>query len=191
MYQKYFTEALVLSHRERGEADRVFTLYTREFGLVHARASSVRSGASKMRYGLQTFSRVSAALVKGKRGWRIAGVSHLHGTQGSDPKGVRAFGRLSTLIERLVGGEEEHAYLFSVLSEAHASLLQTECPAAPSIELVCAARILYALGYLSPEATESALFTHAAYADEHLQQVEARRDTILASVNRAIAAAQL
>ena len=191
MYQKYFTEALVLSHRERGEADRVFTLYTRDFGLLRARASGVRNGASKMRHGLQTFSRVNAALVKGRRGWRMAGISHIRGTQGSDQKGVRAFARLSALIERLVGGEEEHTYLFSVLSEAHASLLQRECPAAPCIELVCAARILYALGYLSPEATESALFTHAAYADEHLRHAEARRDTILASVNRAIAAAQL
>ncbi|KKW47559.1 MAG: repair protein RecO protein, partial [Candidatus Kaiserbacteria bacterium GW2011_GWA2_58_9] len=73
MYQKYHTEALVLGNRERGENDRVFTLYTEEFGLVRARASAVRTEASRMRYALQNYSRARVALVRGKRGWRIGG----------------------------------------------------------------------------------------------------------------------
>src|SRR5665213_2708544 len=71
MYQKYHTEALVLGSRESGEADKVFALFTRDFGLVRARASSVRSESSKMRYALQKYSRASISLVRGKRGWRI------------------------------------------------------------------------------------------------------------------------
>lgn len=191
MYQKYFTEALVLSSREVGEADRVYTLYTRDFGLVRARATSVRVAHSKMRYALQNLSLAHLALVRGKRGWRIAGATALHGVSGADRVGVRALARVATLVERLVVGEEEHLYLFDVLKEAHQSLLQKECPAASSIELVCAARILYALGYLSPEAAESALFTHAAYVSEELSVVEERRGALLDSVNRALAAAQL
>ena len=53
MYQKYHTEALVLGSREQGEADKVFALYTKDFGLVRARASAVRREYSRMRYGLQ------------------------------------------------------------------------------------------------------------------------------------------
>jgi recombinational DNA repair protein (RecF pathway) len=51
MYQKYHTEAIVLGSIERGEADRTIALMTRDFGLVRARASAVRSETSKMRYG--------------------------------------------------------------------------------------------------------------------------------------------
>lgn len=191
MYQKYFTEALVLSHREYGEADRIYTLYTREFGLVRARASSVRSAHSKMRYGLQSLSCAHVALVRGKRGWRLAGAAETRGLVGASQLGIRTFARVASLVERLVHGEEEHAYLYTALYEAHSSLLAPSCPAAPSIELVCAARMLFALGYLSPEATESALFTHTLYVPEELTAVEERRGALLESVNRALAAAQL
>ena len=77
MYQKYQTEALVLGSRERGEADRVFALYTRDFGLVWARASGVRRENSKMRYALQSYCYIQTGLVRGKRGWRLAGGSAL------------------------------------------------------------------------------------------------------------------
>lgn len=191
MYQKYFTEALVLSHRDRGEAHRVFSLYTKEFGLIFARASAVRLPSSKMRHGLQLFSRAHVALIRGKRGWRLAGVSDAHGVRVQDIEGLRAFARISALVERLVIGEEKQEYLFSVLREAHTSLTQVASNTTASIELVCAARVLFALGYLSPAAHEEALFSHTTYGSEHVQHVEEHRDTILASVNRAIAAAQL
>ena len=47
MYQKYHTNALVLGSRERGEADRIFVLYTKDFGLVRARASAARAGRAR------------------------------------------------------------------------------------------------------------------------------------------------
>ena len=49
MYQKYQTEAIVLANREMGENDRVLALYTKDFGLVKARASAIRSEKSKAR----------------------------------------------------------------------------------------------------------------------------------------------
>ena len=72
MYQKYNTEALVLGSRETGESDRVYALFTKDFGLVRARASSVRSEKSLMRYALQNYSRANVSLVRGG-GWRAAG----------------------------------------------------------------------------------------------------------------------
>ena len=59
------------------------------------------------------------------------------------------------------------------------------------IEIVCVARVLYALGYLSTEALETALFTHTAYDREHVLEAEAKRDQILSSINKAIAETHL
>ena len=67
MYQKYNTEALVLGSRETGESDRVYALFTKDFGLVRARASSVRSEKSLMRYALQNYSRANVSLVRAAR----------------------------------------------------------------------------------------------------------------------------
>jgi recombinational DNA repair protein (RecF pathway) len=74
-YEKYTTEAMVLTQVPRGEHDKVYALYTRDFGLVYARASAVRAEKSKMRYALQSHAHARVSLVRGSRGWRAAGAS--------------------------------------------------------------------------------------------------------------------
>lgn len=191
MYQKYQTDALVLGSRENGEADRTITLFTRDFGLVRGRGISLRSEKSKMRYSLQDYSRAHVSLVRGKNGWRLAGASALGGSIGADPKAVSAFARIAELVMRLVAGEEANGYLFEVLREAHGAFMQADCRASATIELVCVARVLYALGYISTEALGTALFTHTAYTDIHLQEAETVRNELLSSINRAISETHL
>ena len=190
MYKKYHTDALVLKSREHGEADRVLVLYTKDFGLVWARSSAVRTEASRMRYSLQNYTRANVSLVRGKRGWRVAGAISLQG--GSDKiECISTFARIAELAMRLVAGEEENPYLFAALAEAHNALMQGDCPERATIEVVCVARILYALGYLSAEALGTALFTHTAYASEHLHEAEAVREELLSQINRAISETHL
>jgi|SRR5665213_1304925 len=190
MYQKYNTDALVLGSRELAEADKVFALYTKDFGLVRARASSIRSEHSKMRYALQKFSRANVSLVRGKRGWRAAGAASQKNASGT-VQSISAFARISELVLRLVHGEERNEYLFAALAEAHDALTQEQCDVWATIEIVCVARILYALGYISNEALSTALFTHTAYTGESLLEAETMKDKLLTSINKAIAETQL
>ena len=190
MYQKYHTEALVLGSRESGEADRTMLLFTRDFGLVRARASAVRSERSKMRYALQSYTFSTVSLVKGKRGWRVAGATAQKIATG-DVRGVATFGRIAELVLRLVHGEEVSAYIFEALLEAHRALMQEKADTFGMIEIVCVARILFALGYISDEALKTALFTHTAYTGESLLEAETMKDKLLSSINRAIAETQL
>src|ERR1700722_9334835 len=159
MYQKYQTDALVLKSYDQGEADKSFALFTHDFGLIRARASAVRTEKSKMRFSLQNYSRANVGLVGGKRGWRLAGASCAQSAS-APVTSVAAFARISELVLRLVQGEEQNEYLFAALSEAHEALMQKEFTLWPTIEIVCVARVLYALGYLSNEALETTLFTH-------------------------------
>lgn len=190
MYEKYQTEALVLGNRELGEADRMIVFFTRDFGLVRARASSIRAEYSKMRYAVQDYARAEVSLVKGKRGWRLAGATALKSATGSR-KCISTFARIAELTIRLVHGEEQNDYLFAVLAEAHEALMREDVEASATIEIVCVARVLYALGYLSTEALETALFTHTAYEHEHVLEAETKRDQILSSINKAIAETHL
>ncbi|MBI2610584.1 recombination protein O N-terminal domain-containing protein [Candidatus Kaiserbacteria bacterium] len=189
MYQKYHTEALVLGSREWGEADRVFALYTKDFGLVRARASAVRAERSRMRYALQHYSRAHVALVYGKHGWRIGGAISLD-ERGTLEAAV-TFARTARLVLRLVAGEEKNDYLFAALSEARSALTRSAREAYAAIEVVCVARVLFALGYLSPEALQTTLFTHAAYSLRDLAEAAAIREKLLTSINRAIAETHL
>lgn len=207
MYQKYHTDALVLGSREQGEADKVFALFTKDFGLVRARASSVRSEKSKMRYAMQKYARANVSLVKGKRGWRAAGATAVKGASG-DVRGITTFARISELVLRLVHGEEKNEYLFETLAEAHQALMthvgsqtsdisssssneERQTSVIPTVELVCVARTLFALGYISNEALSMALFTHTAYTGESLLEAETMKDKLLVSINKAIAETHL
>ena len=190
MYQKYHTDALVLGSREVGEADRALALYTRDFGLVWARATGVRKESSKMRYALQSYARANVSLVRGKHGWRAAGAS-CQGIALMDAAGLAVFARIAQLVVRLVAGEERNEYLFDALVEAHTSLGSADADMLPTIEIVCVARVLYALGYLSAEALQTALFSHTAYGIDHLREAETVRDDLLLSINRALSETHL
>jgi len=61
----------------------------------------------------------------------------------------------------------------------------------PVVEIVCVARMLYALGYISNEALQTALFTHTAYTGESLLEAETMKDKLLSSINKALTEAQL
>lgn len=200
MYQKYHTEALVLGSYELGEADRNIVLFTKDFGLVRARASAVRTESSKMRYALQSYTHANVSLVKGKRGWRVAGATALRTAVG-DPLGVATFARIAELSVRMLAGQEQNEYLFAALTEAHSALMQPAVAAYGMIEIVCVARMLYSLGYISNEAMQTApartavwsggLFTHTAYTGESLLEAETMKDKLLTSINKAIAETHL
>jgi hypothetical protein len=128
--------------------------------------------------------------VKGKRGWRAAGAAATKNAFG-DVRGVSTFARISELVLRLIHGEEKNEYLFAALAEAHGALMVQTCDAWAMIELVCVARVLFALGYISNEALSMALFTHTAYTGESLLEAETMKDKLLTSINKAIAETQL
>lgn len=188
-YQKYQTETLVLGTFVLGEADRTCTLYTEAFGLVRARAAGVRKEASKMRAAIQNGSHAYVALVRGKAGWRLAGATAT-GMHMKDPASIRAFARLSLLVERLVVHEERNEELFLMLVSAHEAL-RAAPERSPVIELLSVARALHLLGYLSPESLGTALFTHMLFDDVQLDEASSLGPALLDTVNHALSETQL
>lgn len=165
----------------------MYQLYTRMFGMVHARAVSVREERSRLRYSLPHYARAEVSLVRGKAGWRIAGCTPVSSLKGAQ---MEVFARVARLVERLVRGEEHNEYLFHSLAEAHTRLLEKDVRT-ETVELVCAARVLFALGYIAAPSLNTSLFSHTAYDVAHLEEADVFREEILVSINRAIVEAQL
>lgn len=189
MYQKYSTDCIVVGSREYGESDRTVALYTRDFGLIWARASAARTDRSKMRYALIHYGMARVSLVRGARGWRVAGAIALQKLGGTIEQ-QRVFARAVALLMRLVIGEERDEYVCDTLFEAHRSL---SCSADDPIlvELITVSRILYALGYLSPEAVGTTLFTHTILAEHVFCEARIAQPMLLDSINRALAETHL
>lgn len=152
-YQTYTTDALVIGSENRLTADRIVALFTRDAGLVHARAVSVRREQSKLRYGLQDFSLGQVSLVRGKAGWRITGAERANNLYFSvSNRRVRgALLRVLKLVRRLVRGEETHAALYDILIDGLVTLSACREDEIVRGERLLSLRILAALGYVSPE----------------------------------------
>jgi recombinational DNA repair protein (RecF pathway) len=108
--EKYTTEAIVIEHFDQGEHDRVYKLFTKDFGLVMAHAKSVRKLESKLRAHLLPRTVSVVTLVQGRDVWRLVGAQE------------RAqYGRTAEevvhLVRRLIRGEGAHKALYGRLTE--------------------------------------------------------------------------
>lgn len=190
MYAKYHTEAIVLGSVPSGEADMRVTLYTREFGLIRARASAARRESSRMRYALQSLSYARVSLIRGGTGWRVAGALALHSCKDAERDAAQSFARVTRLVLRLVGGEEKNVPLFEFLLKAQ-NVFFSQHTSPALVELICVAHLLHLLGYLSIDALGVASTLETVFAPDTLNDVALRKDMLLISVNRALSETHL
>jgi DNA repair protein RecO (recombination protein O) len=64
--RSFRVEAVVLRHRDHGEADRILTLFSRQRGKLHAIAKGVRKLRSRKAGHLEPFTRVTLQLARGR-----------------------------------------------------------------------------------------------------------------------------
>ncbi len=136
-YEIYTTRGIVLSERPVKEADRIYSILTRDFGLVRARALGVRKESSKLRGNLEPVSLSSVSLVRGREYWRATSAEFLKSIPFSP-----FIARPLALLEKLVQGESANPELFDAVEAALASDFDEES------EIRLVASILFHLGYL-------------------------------------------
>lgn len=171
-YAVYTTRAFVLGSAPSGEASKLYSLYTEEFGLVRAKAQGVRLLASKLRYNIDDYAFATFSLVKGKEVWRVTGAEKA----ASGPALAKARARVLSVARRLVQGEERSRETFAALLPLADDAAKPED--ADAIELLAIVRLLAALGYL-PE------------RDLSLDDVRAKRRELVAEANAALRETQL
>lgn len=140
-YTIHTTESLVLSYRPLREADRVYSIMTRELGLVRATATGVRKDSSKLRGALEPFSLSSVSLVRGKEYWKATSASVL-----KKVPSVPEIARPLALLEKLVQGEAPNPELFDAIKGIVLSSHGYDM-----FEIHFVATILFHLGYLKEE----------------------------------------
>lgn len=112
-YHIYTTEAVILKKRDYGEADRVFSFYTKDFGRVEVKAQGVRYLKSKLRYHLTNPSLLKISFVDtSNEYYRLVGVEELESF-----KNVKS-ARFLNLLERLVQGQQKDEKIWKDLVQA-------------------------------------------------------------------------
>ena len=66
MSRNYKTEAIILSRKNYSEADRILTLYSKNFGKIYTIAKGIRRPSSRKRGSLEIFSHITFSASRGK-----------------------------------------------------------------------------------------------------------------------------
>lgn len=120
-------EAIVLKRKNVGEADRLLTIFTREYGKMQIKAVGVRKIASKRASHIELLNKVSCTLYKGK-GMPI--LTEVQSTKQfakikEDLQKVGFAYHLCELIESLCPENQENARIFDLFEHVLEGLTRT------------------------------------------------------------------
>lgn len=186
MHTVHHSAAIILKSVPTGEANRLVSLFTRDFGRIVATVQGVRKQGAKLQMQLREYTFVSVDLVKGKDMWRLVSVAEsynpLRNVLYSDL--ARSFVRTLAAIERFCHGEERNDELFDHL-EACAHCVADGTHDAVTLDTVSIWRVLVILGYSAVEKKDEPLYTmpfRDALADMTIQT----RSRLIRRVNKVI-----
>ena len=183
MRHKYATDAIVLARTPLKESATLLTLLTEEFGVLRARAEGLRKPGSKLAHALQTFDRCEVTLVRGKEGWRLSGaLLEERWFSKLDRKGRERAGRVNGLLLRLVQGEVNDTFLFSIFIRFLEALAGREEEGQDAAECFAALRVLASLGLDAGAIPED---------HEYAPLPPEERRALVTRINRGIAASGL
>jgi DNA repair protein RecO len=188
----YTTEAFVISSRNSGESDKLFKIFTRDFGVISAKATGIRKIESRLRFFVQDFKYIEASLVKGKTYWRLTSAQPIHELNSVKSLGTPSRIRSLQLLGKLAPEEESYETLFDDLVRAYefTSKNQSSGAIVESLEALLALKILYALGYWGDEQSDKMLALEPV-SFELIEQVSLAKKSIIQEVNKSLIATSL
>jgi DNA repair protein RecO (recombination protein O) len=191
----YTTEAFVIESTPSGEANKMFSVFTRELGMIRASAQGVRLIKSKLRFSLQDYSFVNVSVVRGKEIWRITNAKaewNLYQLYKHRPDIMHVIAQIFALLRRLMPGEEKNEHLFMVLHHAFEFLKDTDIKeeTVQSFERIVVMNVLHHLGYMGND-PELSSFINAVWSEELLKDMNEKKTLSLSAINRAIKETQL
>lgn len=119
MFIHYRTRGFVLKKIDRGEADRIFTIYTKDFGKIKLLAKAERKIKSKLRAGLGIFCLSEIEFIQGKGHKTLTDVILINNFKGlkTDLKNLKIAYQISEILDDLIKGQETDKQIWQILNE--------------------------------------------------------------------------
>ena len=185
-YAVYTTQGFILGSTASGEASKLYHIYTEDFGLIFAKAQSVRLLTSKLRFNLEEYSFGTFSLVRGKEVWRLTGA----GEKQSNPRFARIHARVLNLVRRLVQGEEKNPELFAVLVFMMQGIESENTDDLVAFESLVLIHVLSTLGYIDAKLLVG-ITREAPPSLADIDKVKAKKREVIVEINKALRETQL
>ncbi|MCX6720802.1 MAG: DNA repair protein RecO [Candidatus Staskawiczbacteria bacterium] len=119
MTTRYKTRAFVFKKSDRNEADRVYSVFTDDFGRLDIFAKAIRKNASKLRSGIDTFYISDIEFVQGKNRKTLIDAAAIEKFSGifQDLEKFGIANRIGDVLDSFVIGQEKDEDFFNLLNE--------------------------------------------------------------------------
>ena len=188
MHHIYHTEGIILDSANRGEADKLFSIFTRDLGMIYATAQGIRKMSSKLRFVLQDFAYLKIDLVDGKNIFRVTSASKTNVLEKitKTPETFRVFANIARLLKRLLAGVEPNEALFADVLKGLFALEKTKTKEdLLNIEAIIVLRILNNLGYIGEHEILQNLIK-SPFEENIVFEASKSRAKILHQINKAL-----
>lgn len=186
----YNTDGFILKSVNFGEANKLYFIFTKDFGLIKATAQGVRLLKSKLRYNLSDFSFGSFSIVRGQEIWRLTSSNSLslRVFSRSNPEVFSLISRIFSLLLRLLHGEEKNDLLFDTLKEGINFLEQDNLTPdnLANFECILALRILSNLGYIGSLGDFDQFTKSPYFTSELLSQMSTLKTRAILEINKSL-----
>lgn len=120
MSEKYRTIGLVFGREDRLEADKLFNVYTEDFGRIELYGKAIRKINSKLKAGLDLFYLSEIEFIQGKNHKTLTDTYLINKFENipTDAKKTEIAFRISNVIKNFIKGHGKDNNLFSLLQES-------------------------------------------------------------------------
>ena len=130
MTERYRTQGFVLKKADRFEADRLFTVFTKDFGKLNIRAKAIRKINSKLKAGIEIFSLSEIEFIQGKSYKTLTDANFLDTNSGIifDLNKLEVVSRIAKIVDSFVFGQECDEKIWGLLSSSFEKLNSQNFP---------------------------------------------------------------
>ncbi|HQB85093.1 MAG TPA: DNA repair protein RecO [Candidatus Pacearchaeota archaeon] len=128
MFPKHKTRAIILSKEDRGEYDRLLTLYTKEFGKIVLFCKSIRKESSKLRFGAEPMLLIDVEFIEGKSFKTLTDIVivNSYANIAKDIKKISLAGKIAQDLSDLIKGEEKDWEVWKIIEQSFNNLNNTD-----------------------------------------------------------------
>jgi len=124
MFVHYRTKGLIFKKEDRGEANQLFTIYTKDFGKLEILGKAIRKTSSKLRSGADIFYLSEIEFIQGKAHKTLTDAILIEKFKNlrKDLKSLQIAYKISEVLDSLVRGQEPDEKIWQLLNEVFQKL---------------------------------------------------------------------
>jgi DNA repair protein RecO (recombination protein O) len=124
MFQYYRTRGIILKKTDRGEADRIFVVYTQDFGKLEILGKAIRKIKSKLRGGMELFYLSEIEFIQGKTYKTLTNAILIENFPNikKDLERLTITYKISEVLDNLIKGQEPDEKIWHLLTETFQKL---------------------------------------------------------------------